>query len=157
MHAPGVLGKYALLARIALLQLAPGLHYHMLPHRSARPLVQGSCSRPTALLWRSPQRALCSTARHLCPRDSADLPSHAALTRAAPVATTAKSDGAEAEQHARDNAPPAQFSVQWTVSFRKPNRDLKSWQVLRIDHFGKHSDEAYLQAETSRIARAKNR
>jgi hypothetical protein len=24
--------------------------------------------------------------------------------------------------------------------------------VLRIDHFGKHSDEAGLQAETSRIA-----
>jgi hypothetical protein len=65
-HAPGVLGKYALLARIALLQLVPGLHYHMYHTTVPGLSFKGSCSRPTALLWWSPQRVLAPTARHLC-------------------------------------------------------------------------------------------
>jgi hypothetical protein len=81
---------------------------------------------------------LCRLALHAAP-----------FTRAAPVATTAKSDGAELEQH---ETTPATRQLQDVR--RKNDTDLKSWQALRIDHFGT-SDEAYLQAETSQQARAK--
>jgi hypothetical protein len=77
--------------------------------RSARLLIQATAAQPTALLWRSPQRALHPTMKNLCPRGSTDSFTRTApLARAAPVARSANWDGARESDTLGEDTPPAQ-------------------------------------------------